>query len=499
MRSQAERDAELDALHARNAVIVAELEQLPVGPALAAGLYALRAASMDCATAVRASALWIRLASWCEAESMVAVSVAVSGGELLAGAERLGVERMIGEELAAISHLTFGTAMNRVALVGQVARCMPLSWEALDRGDITLIHLKRLSDAIRAATPRVAALVEAQVIPSAVRFGWTPYELAQQAGRALLEIDPDGAANRVKAAKTDHDVRFFADPDETATIVASGPAVPMRQIMDSIDALAEKLRRDGDDRSVGQRRITAMAILILGDASQRPAIDGALTLDLTTYLGLNNSPADLPGYGPITADTARKLLAGNATLRRLITDPITGTLIDLGRTRYQPTKPLQRLINHRDRTCRFPGCHRPAVQCDKDHCTTWTQGGHTSDSNLHALCRRHHNLKTHKAWRVDRNPDGSETWTSALGFTYTKQPARYHTLVEAPEPDDIPDDPDEELLSGDPDPPRADDPLPDLPDLTLEDYFEYTDDLERRCIAAANRDYETWLGQRQAS
>ncbi len=30
------------------------------------------------------------------------------------------------------------------------------------------------------------------------------------------------------------------------------------------------------------------------------------------------------------------------------------------------------------------------------------QGGPTDTENLHCLCRRHHNLKTHGGWDIDR-------------------------------------------------------------------------------------------------
>ncbi|PFG38530.1 uncharacterized protein DUF222 [Georgenia soli] len=52
--------------------------------------------------------------------------------------------------------------------------------------------------------------------------------------------------------------------------------------------------------------------------------------------------AHLDGYGPITPDIARALAAGG-TWRRLITDPLSGVVTDLGRTRYRPPAALQDL------------------------------------------------------------------------------------------------------------------------------------------------------------
>ena len=111
------------------------------------------------------------------------------------------------------------------------------------------------------------------------------------------------------------------------------------------------------------------------------------------------------------------------TLRRLITDPKTGTALDLGRRRYDVSEPLRRWIVARDRTCRFPGCSRRASACQIDHVDAWSDGGGTDASNLHALCTRHHQLKTHGGWQVSReDATGLTVWTSPTGRTYWVDP-----------------------------------------------------------------------------
>ena len=110
-------------------------------------------------------------------------------------------------------------------------------------------------------------------------------------------------------------------------------------------------------------------------------------------------------------------------LRRLVVDPITGTAIDLGRTRYEVSEPLRRWISARDRTCRFPGCRRRATACQVDHIESWDDGGSTDAANLQALCTRHHQLKTHRGWRATRDPDTGRThWTSPRGRPYVVDP-----------------------------------------------------------------------------
>lgn len=149
--------------------------------------------------------------------------------------------------------------------------------------------------------------------------------------------------------------------------------------------------------------------------NRRPTIN--VTIDLPTVLGLADNPGQLAGYGPIPASIARKI-AKDGRWKRFITDPVTGVLLDYGRETYEPPQDLQDFLIARDRTCRFPGCRQPAHLSDLDHAIPWESGGKTSADNLGALCRRHHNLKTHHGWKVVMQPDGACTWTSPAGQTY---------------------------------------------------------------------------------
>jgi hypothetical protein len=277
-----------------------------------------------------------------------------------------------------------------------------------------------------------------------------------------------------------------------ASMVATGDAVPMRMSMDAVEIRALELKRAGDPRPMGLLRLAALTEFILGDQqTARPQVEAVIVTDLTTQLGLTKHPGELSGYGPISPETARELTK-DATLRRLITDPLTGIMIDLGQTRYQPSKMLRRIVDAKHRTCRFPGCSRRAIKCDCDHKKTWISGGRTMTTNLHPLCRMHHNLKTDKLWHVEINDDGSETWTSPLGYVYVK-PASAYPLEFFDPPGDEDAEVDPYLVQQtDPDPPSIDDPLLEPPPITDEEYAAFTDALEARCYAHANENYDAW-------
>jgi hypothetical protein len=58
-----------------------------------------------------------------------------------------------------------------------------------------------------------------------------------------------------------------------------------------------------------------------------------VVIPYSTLIGADDLPAELVGVGPVPASLARAT-AADAVWRRLITDPLAGTLLDHGRTTY---------------------------------------------------------------------------------------------------------------------------------------------------------------------
>ena len=124
----------------------------------------------------------------------------------------------------------------------------------------------------------------------------------------------------------------------------------------------------------------------------------------------------------VPALTAWALAAGG-TWRRLVTDPVGGTVIDVGRTRYRPPAGLADLVRARDRACVFPTCQTPAERCDIDHLTAWSQGGTTSLDNLVVLCEAHHRLKHTPGWALTRDQAGGIlSWHTPDKTVYQRHP-----------------------------------------------------------------------------
>lgn len=162
-----------------------------------------------------------------------------------------------------------------------------------------------------------------------------------------------------------------------------------------------------------------------------------ITIGLETLLGLNEEPADLDGHGPITADTARDLAFSlGSTWRRLVTDPVTGYLLDYGRKTYRPPAALADHVRARDVICRTPTCDRPASKCALDHVISWPAGA-TSEPNLQCKCDRDHRFKHEGRWRHQistdpTHPAGTIVMISPTGHVYLSYPHRYDPPPKSP-------------------------------------------------------------------
>ncbi len=197
------------------------------------------------------------------------------------------------------------------------------------------------------------------------------------------------------------------------------------------------------------------------------ALAGAvnLTMPASAWLGLSDVPGEAGGFGALDAGTCRDLtaaLAANPATRWCVTlvsqdgrpvahgcaragpgppgngDPaawlatVKITPIEAGicehrreSAGYQPSNTLRHVIKIRSRRCGFPGCRRPAVGCDDDHTVPYDKGGRTCECNLHPLCRRHHQAKQARGWRLDQPEPGTLIWTLPSGHQYTVTPEPY--------------------------------------------------------------------------
>lgn len=215
-------------------------------------------------------------------------------------------------------------------------------------------------------------------------------------------------------------------------------------------AAADDSAAAGDSEAATEAAAAHMpaASAAFGPASLHPParinVQIRVTVPLDTLRGASDDPAELAGYGPITADQARQLAAHAHTWHRLVTDPLSGALLDYGTTRYRPPPHLAEYVRARDQTCTHPGCRVPAHRCDLDHTIPYnpdTGTGPTSATNLTPKCRTDHQLKQLPGWTVRQDEDGTITWTTPSRHTYVTCPPPLHPPSTAPPRSPLPEEP----------------------------------------------------------
>jgi hypothetical protein len=436
------------------------------GAELARVLTATRPEDLETGSLLEAIVAWEKLASWVTARQLA--SIAEFARRRPAGETGSKYSEQVSEfaedELAAALTISRVSAGNRLGLALDLVERLPATHSALEAGKLSLPTARMISEGTTGLSTAVTETVEALVLPLAGER--TPAQVRSAVTRAAITADPASAEIRHKTAAAERRVVLTPQPDGMATLWALMTADAAHAVMASLTATARQVKTPGDPRGVDARRVDVLVDLVTAPAAihhsvisrtpaapNRPAAAAApqagsslasgkadtdalpevnkknhppvqlqVVVGAGTLLGLDDQPAELAGHGPIPASLARTL-AADATWRRLLTDPVSGALLDVGRTTYRPPAALADHVRARDRTCRFPGCRQPAARCDLDHLTPYPAGP-TADHNLYALCRHHHRLKHETTWKLDHSRDRSAAvrWTSPTGRTYTTEP-----------------------------------------------------------------------------
>jgi len=235
-------------------------------------------------------------------------------------------------------------------------------------------------------------------------------------------------------------------PHGTGSLLLTGDGPRITAAAARVDKIARRLRAGGDERTLDQLRADVATDLLMrgwipGDPTftalgEPPVASVQLVVTLTTLLGLDQGVGQIPGWGCVSAQQAQDLaLQLGSIWKRVVTDPITGRAIEATAGTYTVPAGMAEQVKARDGTCRAPGCEIPTERCDLDHSQEWKPdgaGGPTAETNLAAVHRGHHNLKTSGFWDSDQSPDGTVAWTTATGRTFTTYPYVYQ------HPDDLP-------------------------------------------------------------
>ena len=317
-------------------------------------------------------------------------------------------------EIAAAMHWTSRWTSDQIAMALALASKLPRTLDALKKGDIDLYKARVLYDRTLPLSADLAAEVEERVLSKAP--GQTGAQMRQLTNRVVMRVDPQGHRERAEERKKQRCTGIDALEDDMARIWAFLPVHLAAACSARVDSIARQTHTPDDPRTLDQVRADVFADLLLATPDKASAVKVELyvTVSAATLMGLSEQPGEIAGHGMITADLARQL-AGDATWRRLLTDPVSGEALEFGTATYRPPAALRRFVWTRDRTCRFPGCMRASYQSDLDHTVPFPMGT-TSAANLGAFCRRHHRAKHRTAWQVSQPKPGRFCFRSPAGI-----------------------------------------------------------------------------------
>lgn len=300
-----------------------------------------------------------------------------------------------------------------------MTRC-PRVWGMFQGGAISEQNARIVASAA-ASLPDEAVVWEAfdaQVANSARVLA--PGKLRVRVRVVRDRVHPESIDVRHTRAAEDRYVQVDDGDDAMSTMTVHGPTVDVHAAWSLIDTTARHLHgQQGESRTLAQLRADVAADVLAGRGAAgaegiAPVV--AITVPAMTLLGEDDRPATLEGYGPIDLAAAKRIAGSATSWIRVLTDPVTGAVLDMDRKTYRVPADLRRWVTTTHPTCIFPGCSRSARECDIDHRVDWQHGGTTSARNLGPECEHHHVVKHGTLWRLEEDPRSRRLrWISPTG------------------------------------------------------------------------------------
>ena len=347
--------------------------------------------------------------------------------------------RALRAEVAAAHSISENEAGTLLRIAEVLVRDLPRTLKELEEGRFNDRHARLIADGARTLPPEMVRAFEEQVLPHA--YGNTVPRFARHVRMLVARLTAATAPERHAEALARRGVWLEPEPDGMVLLLHRTSAENGVAILDRLTRIARPIATaEGEDRSLDHVMSDVLSDLLLDEGVILPAGDTAdlrqprvhrgirpqvhVTVPVLTALGRSDEPGELDGYGPIDAETARRVAGTASGFYRILTDPETGVVLSVGRTQYEVPAPLRRSLQLRDGTCRIVGCNRQAKYSDVDHTVAWQDGGETSGGNLAHLCRGHHRMKHATGWHVEQPPEcaGELKWTSPIGRDYQTRP-----------------------------------------------------------------------------
>ncbi len=310
-----------------------------------------------------------------------------------AGWELDGATSMSGW-LCARYEITSGTAHEWVRMA-KALRELPMIAQAYAQGRLTWDQLRPLTHFATPETDQAWAERAAELSP----------------GRLWLEKSRQETL-RKRQAQSDHELRrLWMSWDEGRRWLELNGSIPGEQGA-AVEAALRKRAREItlDEGPVDDPGAARLADALTELCTQETGASPNATLVV-------HADAEVVAAAPATgrmrmAETESGIRLAEEAVRRMACEANVewvlesrGRPVGVGRKTRSIPPHISRLLRHRDRGCRFPGCGN-GRWLKAHHIWHWGNGGPTDVANLVLLCHGHHRLLHEGGWSVRGDPSG---------------------------------------------------------------------------------------------
>jgi Domain of unknown function (DUF222)/HNH endonuclease len=317
--------------------------------------------------------------------------------------------------------MQMGAAREHVR-VARALGSLPRLAEALARGELSYSKVRELT---RVATPEIE-----ERLLAVGRAGTACH--VERIVRGWRRVDRLAEAREDTRRYTARALHVYQDEDGTVRIrgrlTPEQGAVIMQALAAARETLYQRTRstpptwpESVPEETPSMEQQQADALTLVAESALHHSLDPGAPGERYQVVVHVDGPvlADAEAPGQSVLDGGTHVPAG--TFQRLACDATRvimrhdgdGQIVEVGaRTRTIPPA-IRRALHHRDRGCRFPGCSVAFGQ--GHHIRHWAQGGPTTLSNLAMLCRRHHRAVHEEGYRVERQPDGTLSFSRPDG------------------------------------------------------------------------------------
>lgn len=298
--------------------------------------------------------------------------------------------------------IALGAAREKVR-VGRALENLPKVSAAMESGRLSYSKVREITRVAGPETEDYLLMIAEHGTASHVEKLVRAYRRCQEAEE--LSRDARQQQNR--------SVMYRYDDDGSLIMNVRLPAEAGARVLKALEIALEDVPAGTSEERIpfSARRADALALIaesfIAHEALEAPGTDRHQIVVHVAAETLRDRTAGCCEFehGPsMAAETARRLSCDASVVALIENDE--GEPLNVGRKTRTISAPLRRVLNARDKGCRFPGCSNTRY-IDAHHVEHWANGGETKPSNLVSLCRFHHRAVHEGGIRIERLDDGA--------------------------------------------------------------------------------------------